>query len=87
MGNYISNNAVYLSAKRVLMRYNIESRAFKLLEKQAKNPVAAPKHDAEFIDYHKSLKGTTILSTNFIINFLYPIMNILILCKNSHFNP
>lgn len=57
MGNYISNNAVYLSAKRVIMRYNVENRAFKELEKQTQKPLAAPKHESEFIDYHKSLKG------------------------------
>lgn len=60
MGNYISNNTVYLSAKRIFMRYNIENRAFKQLDKHATNPVAAPKHDAALIDYHKSLKGETI---------------------------
>lgn len=57
MGNYISNNAVYLSAKRVLSRYNIESRAFKEIERQSTKPVVAPKHDAGIIDYHKSLEG------------------------------
>lgn len=57
MGNYISNNTVYLSAKRILMRYNVENRVFKEMEKQSKKPLAAPKHDAEFIDYHESLKG------------------------------
>lgn len=68
MGNYMSNNAVYLSAKRVLMRYNVENRAFKELEKQSRKPIAAPKHEAEFIDYHKSLKGKEIV---FLVNFLF----------------
>lgn len=58
MGNYISNNAVYLSAKRVVGRYNIERRAFKEIEKQSTEPMVAPKHDAGIIDYHKSLEGT-----------------------------
>lgn len=57
MGNYISNNIVYLAAKRVIGRYNIENRAFKAIEKQATKPVVAPKHEAGIIDYHKSLKG------------------------------
>lgn len=57
MGNYLSNNTLLLSAKRVFMRYNIENRAFKEIEKQGKKPLVAPKHDAEYIDYHKSLKG------------------------------
>lgn len=61
MGNYVSNNAVYLAAKRALMRYNIESRTFKELEKQTKKPLVAPKHEAEFIDYHKSLKGMNLI--------------------------
>lgn len=57
MGNYMSNNSVYLLARRTLMRYNAENRALKELEKQTKRPVVAPKHDAGIIDYHKSLKG------------------------------
>lgn len=57
MGNYLSNNAVFLSAKRALMRYNIENRAFKELEKQTQKPLAAPKHEAGIIDYHESLKS------------------------------
>lgn len=57
MGNYISNNAVYLSAKRIVMKYNVESRAFKELEKQSQKPVVAPKHEAGIIDYHKSLQS------------------------------
>lgn len=57
MGNYVSNNAVYLSAKRALMKYNIESRVFKEIEKQGQKPLPAPKHDAGIMDYHKSLKG------------------------------
>lgn len=60
MGNYISNNTVLLSAKRLLMRYNIENRAFKELDRQAIRPVVAPKHDADIVDYHKSLSGMTI---------------------------
>lgn len=57
MGNYISNNTLLLSAKRILMRYNVENRAFNEMEKQAKKPLVAPKHDAGIIDYQKSLKG------------------------------
>ena len=68
MGNYVSNNAVYLSAKRVLMRYNVENRAFKELEKQSRKPIAAPKHEAEFIDYHKSMKGKKFV---FLVNFCF----------------
>lgn len=66
MGNYISNNAVYLSAKRVLMRYNVENRAFKELEKQTQKPLPAPKHEAAFIDYHKSLKGMFLVDFFFV---------------------
>lgn len=57
MGNYVSNNAVYLSAKRIFMRYNVENRAFKEIEKQSHKPVVAPKHEAGIIDYHKSLES------------------------------
>lgn len=57
MGNYISNNSVYLLAKRALMRYNVENRAFKELEKQVAKPKVAPKYDAGIIDYHKSLQS------------------------------
>lgn len=57
MGNYVSNNAVYLTAKRFLMRYNIESRTFKEIERQSQKPIVAPKHEGGIIDYHKSLKG------------------------------
>lgn len=61
MGNYISNNTVLLAAKRVLSKYNIESRVFKEIEKQSTKPVVAPKHEAGVIDYHKSLKGMYII--------------------------
>lgn len=64
MGNYISNNTVLLAAKRVLSKYNIESRVFKEMEKQSKKPVVAPKHEAGVIDYHKSLKGMHTLKIN-----------------------
>lgn len=57
MGNYISNNSVYLLAKRTLQRYNVENRAFKEMDKQITRPVVAPKHEAASIDYHKALKG------------------------------
>lgn len=57
MGNYLSNNTVLLAAKRVLGRYNIESRTFKEIEKQSRKPVVAPKHEDGIIDYHKSLSG------------------------------
>lgn len=60
MGNYLSNNTALLAAKRILGRYNIESRTFKEIEKQLKNPVVAPKHEAGIIDYHKSLNGKFI---------------------------
>lgn len=60
MGNYLSNNTALLAAKRILGRYNIESRTFKEIEKQLKNPVVAPKHEAGIIDYHKSMKGEWI---------------------------
>ncbi|XP_031627187.1 protein NDUFAF4 homolog [Contarinia nasturtii] len=56
MGNYMSNNTLYLSAKRLVSKYNIESRVSKELDKQAKKPVIAPKHEAGIIDYHKSLQ-------------------------------
>lgn len=75
MGNYISNNTLYLSAKRLVSKYNIESRTFKELEKQSKKPLAAPKHEAGIIDYHKSLKGENItlimFYTIFYIDFLH----------------
>lgn len=67
MGNYLSNNTVLLAAKRVLGRYNIESRTFKEIEKQSKNPVVAPKHEAGIIDYHKSLNG----KFNWIVIFYF----------------
>lgn len=57
MGNYISNNPVYLTAKRVMGRYNIENRVFKEIEKQGTKPVVAPKHESGIIDYHQSMKG------------------------------
>lgn len=57
MGNYFSNNIVYLTAKRVIGKYNIENRAYKEIERQSTKPVVAPKHEAGIIDYHKSLKG------------------------------
>lgn len=60
MGNYLSNNTVLLAAKRVLGRYNIESRTFKEMEKQSQKPKVAPKHEAGIIDYHKSLSGKSI---------------------------
>lgn len=65
MGNYLSNNTALLAAKRILGRYNIESRTFKEIEKQIKKPVVAPKHEAGIIDYHKSLKGKLILMALF----------------------
>lgn len=57
MGNYISNNSVYLLTKRILMRYNVENRIFKEIERQAKRPLPAPKHEAAYIDYQKAMKG------------------------------
>lgn len=81
MGNYISNNTVYLSAKRAFMKYNIESRVLKEFEKQAKKPLPAPKHDAGIMDYHKSLKG--IIETNdFFGKKLVEQLNYLITSKN-----
>lgn len=61
MGNYISQNAVYLMAKRTLMRFNAESRAFKELERQTTKPVIAPKFDAGLIDYHKLMESEWIM--------------------------
>lgn len=46
------------------MKYNIENRAFKEIDRQAKKPLVAPKHEAGIIDYHKSLKGLQIFSWN-----------------------
>lgn len=43
--------------KRVLMRYNVENRAFNEIDRQAKQPVVAPKHEAASIDYHKAMLG------------------------------
>lgn len=57
MGNYISNNSVYLLTKRILMRYNVENRAFKEMDRQAQRPAVAPKHEAAYIDYHKAMQG------------------------------
>lgn len=57
MGNYISNNSVYLLTKRILMRYNVENRIFKEIDRQANRPLPAPKHEAAYIDYHKAMKG------------------------------
>lgn len=57
MGNYISNNGLYLAAKRAASRYNSETRAFKEINRQKDKPFAAPHFDAEFIDYKKLLKG------------------------------
>lgn len=57
MGNYISNNSVYLLARRALMRYNAEERAFKEIEKQVNRPVVAPKYEGTAIDYHRALQG------------------------------
>lgn len=74
MGNYFSNNAVFLSAKRALMRYNIENRAFKELEKQTHKPLAAPKHEAGIIDYHESLKSNffkTIFNHSSFLNEIH----------------
>lgn len=39
------------------MRYNVENRAFKEIDRQVKRPVPAPKHEAAFIDYHKAMQG------------------------------
>lgn len=57
MGNYVSNNTVLLSVKRLLMRYNIENRTLKELDRQAIKPTVAPKHDAGIVDYHESLRS------------------------------
>lgn len=57
MGNYISNNSTWLHAKRILMRYNIENRTMKELDRQANKPKVAPKHDAGLINYHESLSS------------------------------
>lgn len=44
-------------AKRTLMRYNVENRAFKEIERQTNRPVVAPKHEAGTINYHKAMQG------------------------------
>lgn len=77
MGNYISNNLVYLTAKRVLGRYNIESRVFKEIEKQSKKPVVAPKHEAGIIDYHKSMKGIYSCVISFIQSDIWTILKLI----------
>lgn len=57
MGNYVSQNALYLAAKRVIIRFNVDNRMLRELDRQAIKPVAAPKFDAGFIDYKKLMKG------------------------------
>lgn len=57
MGNYVSQNALYLSAKRLAMRFNVDNRMLKELDRQAIKPVVAPKFDADFIDYKKLMNS------------------------------
>lgn len=57
MGNFVSNNNLYLVLKRAATRYNAENRAQKELVRQTQAPIAAPKHDAGIIDYKKSMQG------------------------------
>lgn len=61
MGNYISNNYVYLLAKRTLARYNTQNRIFREMEKQKEKPVVAPKFDSGQINYRKLLNGNQAL--------------------------
>lgn len=57
MGNFISNNNLYLLLKRSATRYNVQNRAHKELKRQESSPVSAPKYDAGIIDYQKSMLG------------------------------
>lgn len=73
MGNYISQNSVYLSVRRFLTLYNVENRAAKELARQQEKPKAAPKYDAGHIDYHKLMKGKVtainILDCDSLLNY------------------
>lgn len=54
MGSYISNNSVYLAARRTLMQYDAKKAAIKGFDKKVQRPVVAP------FDHYKAMQGMNI---------------------------
>lgn len=51
MGNYFSNNSVYLAARRALMRFDVKNSAIKGIDKNAHRPIATS------FDHYKAMQG------------------------------
>lgn len=54
----IVNSVVTKKLKRLVMNYNVENRALKLIEKGNLPP--APKHGGSYVDRKLFLKGKTV---------------------------